>query len=114
MAISRRHASCWKQCAATRQHSDDLVQDSYVSHTRGLSVVRTQMNFPATGEVLAPYAIGHFAAGGMRGSRQVPLVPVMLNSGTSHFDGPPLVSCAAFAIHGGKFTEALDTFSHPF
>jgi len=42
------------------------------------------------------------------------LMPVALNTGTSYFDGPPLVSCAAFAEHNGKLTEALDAFAHPF
>jgi fructose 1,6-bisphosphate aldolase/phosphatase len=42
------------------------------------------------------------------------LMPVGLNSGISYFDGPPVVSCAAFAMHEGKFTEAVDAFGHPF
>lgn len=77
-------------------------------------LVRVQKNFPATGEVLEPYAMGPFVAGCMRGSHQMPLMPVKLNSGISFFDGPPVVSCAAFAMHDGKFTEAVDAFAHPF
>ena len=77
-------------------------------------LVRTQMNFPATGEVLAPWAIGHFVGGGMRGSHQVPIMPVPLGTGTSWFDGPPLVSCAAFSMHDGRLTEPIDAFAHPF
>jgi fructose 1,6-bisphosphate aldolase/phosphatase len=77
-------------------------------------LVRVQMNFPATGEVLAPWAIGHFVAGGMRGSHHVPIMPVPLGTGTSWFDGPPLVSCAAFSMHDGRLTEPLDAFAHPF
>ena len=50
----------------------------------------------------------------MRGSHQMPLMPVVLNSGISYFDGPPVVSCAAFAMHEGKFTEAVDASAHPF
>jgi fructose 1,6-bisphosphate aldolase/phosphatase len=44
----------------------------------------------------------------------MPLMPVPLNSGTSYFDGPPLVSCAAYAMHAGHLTEAWDAFAHPF
>jgi fructose 1,6-bisphosphate aldolase/phosphatase len=77
-------------------------------------LVRVQMHFPATGEVLAPYAIGPFVAGGMRGSHHMPLMPVPLETGTSYFDGPPLVSGAAFAVHEGRLTEPLDVFAHPF
>ena len=50
----------------------------------------------------------------MRGSHQMPLMPVGLNAGISYFDGPPVVSCAAFAMHDGKLTEAMDAFAHPF
>jgi len=44
----------------------------------------------------------------------MPLMPVVLNSGTSYFDGPPLVSCAALCVHQGKLTEVRDAFAHPF
>ena len=77
-------------------------------------LMRVQKTFPATGEVIAPYAIGPYVAGCMRGSHQMPLMPVTLNSGISYFDGPPVVSCAAFAMHDGKMTEAVDVFAHPF
>jgi len=77
-------------------------------------LVRVQKDFPATGEVLAPYPIGPYVAGAMRGSQQMPLMPVPRNSGISYCDGPPIVSCAAFAMHNGKMTEAIDAFAHPF
>jgi len=97
--------------ATSRLHN---IAGKYTGKDDPVMLVRVQMNFPATGEVLAPYAIGHFVAGGMRGSHQMPLMPVTLNSGISYFDGPPVISCAAFATHGGKLTEALDAFAHPF
>lgn len=90
------------------------IAGKYVGKDDPVMMVRTQMNFPATGEVLAPFAIGHFVAGGMRGSHTQPLMPVKLNSPTSYFDGPPLVSCAAFCVHNGKLTEVADAFAHPF
>lgn len=90
------------------------IAGKYTGKDDPVMLVRVQMNFPATGEVLAPYAIGHFVAGGMRGSHQMPLMPVQQNCGTSWFDGPPLVSCAAFAMHEGRLTESWDCFSHPF
>jgi fructose 1,6-bisphosphate aldolase/phosphatase len=97
--------------ATSRLHN---IAGKYTGKDDPVMLVRTQMNFPATGEVLSPYATGHFVAGGMRGSHNMPLMPVPLNSGTSYFDGPPLVSCAAFAMHNGKFTEPVDCFAHPF
>jgi fructose 1,6-bisphosphate aldolase/phosphatase len=97
--------------ATSRLHN---IAGKYTGKDDPVMIVRTQMNFPATGEVLAPYAMAHLVAGGMRGSHNMPLMPVELNSGTSYFDGPPLVSCAAFAMHDGVLTEPCDCFSHPF
>ncbi|MDO8959612.1 MAG: fructose 1,6-bisphosphatase, partial [Rhodocyclaceae bacterium] len=52
------------------------IAGKYTGKDDPVMLVRVQMNFPATGEVLAPYAIGHFVAGCMRGSHQMPLMPV--------------------------------------
>jgi fructose 1,6-bisphosphate aldolase/phosphatase len=90
------------------------IAGKYVGKDDPVMLVRTQLAFPATGEVLAPYAIGHFVAGGMRGSHNVPLMPVPLRTPTSWFDGPPLVSCAGFSVHQGKLTGPVDCFAHPF
>ena len=90
------------------------IAGKYTGKDDPVMLVRVQKTFPATGEVLAPYALGPYVAGCMRGSHQMPLMPVGLNSGISYFDGPPVVSCAAFAMHDGKFTEAVDAFGHPF
>ena len=90
------------------------IAGKYTGKDDPVMLVRVQKNFPATGEILAPYAIGPYVAGCMRGSHQMPLMPVALNSGISYFDGPPVVSCAAFAMHEGKLTEPVDAFAHPF
>ncbi|MGA8041829.1 MAG: fructose-1,6-bisphosphate aldolase/phosphatase [Terracidiphilus sp.] len=97
--------------ATSRLHN---IAGKYTGKDDPVMLVRAQMNFPATGEILAPFAIGHFVGGGMRGSHQVPLMPVTLNSGISYFDGPPIVSCAGFCVHQGKLTEPVDNFAHPF
>jgi fructose 1,6-bisphosphate aldolase/phosphatase len=97
--------------ATSRLHN---IAGKYTGKDDPVMLVRAQMNFPATGEMLAPFAHGHFVGGGMRGSHQVPLMPVKLNSGISYFDGPPIVSCAGFCVRQGKLTEPVDNFAHPF
>jgi len=106
--------SSGEQCAAVATSRLHNIAGKYTGKDDPVALVRTQMDFPATGEVLAPYSIGHHVAGGMRGSHNMPLMPVALNTSTSYFDGPPLVSCAAFCVHKGKLTEPVDTFAHPF
>lgn len=97
--------------ATSRLHN---IAGKYTGKDDPVMLVRTQMNFPATGEVLAPFAIGHFVAGGMRGSHHMPLMPVPQNSAISYFDGPPVISCAGFCVQQGKLTEPVDAFAHPF
>jgi fructose 1,6-bisphosphate aldolase/phosphatase len=97
--------------STTRLHN---IAGKYTGKDDPVMMVRSQKHFPATGEILAAFSRGHFVGGGMRGSHNMPLTPMKVNSPTSYFDGPPLVSCAAFCVQGGKFTEAVDAFDHPY
>jgi fructose 1,6-bisphosphate aldolase/phosphatase len=97
--------------STTRLHN---IAGKYTGKDDPVMLVRVQKHFPATGEVLAPFSIGHLVGGFMRGSHTGPLMPVKLNSTISYFDGPPVVSCAAFCVHNGKLTEAVDAFDHPY
>jgi len=97
--------------STTRLHN---IAGKYTGKDDPIMLVRVQKDFPATGEVLSPFTIGHYVAGFMRGSHVGPLMPVKLNSSISFFDGPPIVSCAAFCVHDGKLTEAADAFDHPY
>lgn len=79
-----------------------------------VALVRVQDAFPAAGEILAPFRLGPFVSGSLRGSHHAPLMPVRLNSGVSFFDGPPCVSCGAYSLRQGRLTPVVDAFDHPF
>lgn len=97
--------------STTRLHN---IAGKYVGKDDPIMLVRVQGNFPATGEILSPFCIAPLVAGFMRGSHTGPFMPVKRNSPISFFDGPPIVSCAAYCVHEGKFTEPVDAFDHPF
>jgi len=97
--------------STTRLHN---IAGKYVGKDDPVMLVRTQKDFPATGEILSPYTIGHFVSGFMRGSHNGPLMPVKRNSPISYFDGPPIVSCLAFSMRNGKLTEPVDCFDQPY
>lgn len=97
--------------STTRLHN---IAGKYVGKDDPVMLVRVQKDFPATGEILAPYGLGHYVAGFMRGSHSGPLMPVKKNSSISFFDGPPVVSCLAFCVREGKLTEPVDAFDHPY
>ncbi len=98
-------------CSTTRLRN---IAGKYVGKDDPTMLIRTQKNFPATGEILAPYEIGHLVAGFMRGSHTGPLMPVKAGTGVSFFDGPPIVTCLAFSVHDGQLTEPMDVFDHPY
>lgn len=97
--------------STTRLHN---IAGKYTGKDDPIMLIRVQGSFPAAGEVLSPFVKGHFVAGFMRGSHTGPLMPVLQNGTISYFDGPPVVSCAAFCVHEGKLTEPADAFDHPF
>lgn len=109
--FSRNTGDIAVSVSTTRLHN---IAGKYTGKDDPVMLVRVQGTFPATGEVLAPYSIGHFVAGFMRGSHTGPLMPVKKNSGISFFDGPPVVCCLGFCVHKGKFTEPADVFDHPY
>lgn len=111
-AIFSRHSG--EQAASvstTRLHN---IAGKYTGKDDPVMLVRVQKNFPATGEILAPYAATHYVGGFMRGSHIGPLMPVKRGTGISYFDGPPVVSALGFCVHNGMLTEATDLFDHPF
>lgn len=97
--------------STTRLHN---IAGKYTGKDDPVMLVRVQKDFPATGEILAPYQISPFVAGAMRGSHNMPLMPVKQFSSVSFFDGPPVISCAAFCVHDGTLTDPVDAFDHPF
>ena len=108
---SRNNGEIAASVSTTRLHN---IAGKYTGKDDPVMLVRVQGAFPATGEVLAPFNIGHFVAGFMRGSHTGPLMPVKMNSSISYFDGPPVVCCLGFCIRNGKMTEPADAFDHPY
>lgn len=90
------------------------IAGKYTGKDDPVAIVRTQKDFPSTGEILSPYATAHYILGDNRGSHHVAVMPVTQNSTISYFDGPTIMSAAGLCVHNGKFTEIVDLFDHPF
>lgn len=111
-SIWARHGG--EQAVAVSTQRLHNIAGKYTGKDDPVMLVRVQKNFPATGEVLAPYAVAHYVGGFMRGSHVGPLMPVKHGTVCSYFDGPPIVSCFGFCVHKGRLTEVVDPFDHPF
>jgi len=79
-----------------------------------VAICRVQGDFPSTGEVIAPFRVGHYTGGSGRGSHATPLMPVEYGSPIGFFDGPASVMAVAFSVNGdGQLTEGVDLFEGP-
>jgi fructose 1,6-bisphosphate aldolase/phosphatase len=90
------------------------IAGKYVGKDDPVAIVRSQKQFPSTGEILSPWALAHFTLGDNRGSHHVAVMPVKQNSIISYFDGPTIMSAAGYCVHEGKLTESVDLFDQPF
>lgn len=90
------------------------IAGKYTGKDDPVALVRSQKQFPSTGEILSPYATCHFVVGSDRGSHTASLMPCKLGSIISFFDGPAIVTAAGLCVHNGKFTESVDLFDQPF
>lgn len=90
------------------------IAGKYVGKDDPCAIVRSQKQFPSTGEILSPWASAYLTLGFDRGSHHSPVMPVKQNSIISYFDGPTIIAAAGYCVHNGKLTEAVDLFDQPF
>ena len=89
------------------------IAGTYVGKDDPICVIRTQKNFPATEEAGSVFNNPHYVAGNTRGSHNMPLMPVRLNSAATINFCIPIVESLVFSMHGGKLTGPFDGFSTP-
>jgi fructose 1,6-bisphosphate aldolase/phosphatase len=90
------------------------IAGRYVGKDDPPAVVRTQKIFPATEEFGPAFAVGPFVGGDTRGSHNLPLMPVPMNTMASTFFCVPMVSALGFSMHEGRLTGPVDLFADPF
>ena len=89
------------------------IAGTYVGKDDPVCIVRTQKMFPATEEAGSVFNNPHYVAGNTRGSHNMPLMPVKLNSAATINFCIPIVQSLVFSMHDGKFTGPFDGFSTP-
>jgi len=89
------------------------IAGTYVGKDDPICVVRTQKNFPATEEAGSVFNNPHYVAGNTRGSHNMPLMPVKLNSAATINFCIPIVEALVFSMHDGRLTGPFDGFSTP-
>ncbi|MBN2014286.1 MAG: fructose 1,6-bisphosphatase [Candidatus Altiarchaeota archaeon] len=92
----------------------NLIAGRYVGKDDPAMLVRSQSGYPATGEVVDPFARPFYIAGWMRGSHRGPMMPVgEKDANPTRFDGPPRIIALAFSLKEGRLTGPVDVFADP-
>jgi len=109
---SRTHGYRVAGASAQRIHT---IAGKYVGKDDPVALVRTQGIFPAPEELVSPYVIAHYVGGDSRGSHNMPIMPVALNTPITGPYCVPLVACIGFSVDGhGKFSkDYVDFFDNP-
>ncbi len=87
------------------------IAGTYVGKDDPICIIRTQKKFPATEEAGSVFNNPHYVAGNTRGSHNMPLMPVKINSAATIDYCIPIVEALVFSMHGGKLTGPFDGFS---
>lgn len=91
-----------------------LIAGKYIGKDDPAAIVRAQSGFPAVGEIIEAFTLGHMVSGWMRGSHRGPLMPVSLEySQCTRFDGPPRVVGLGFQLKNGNLVGFVDLFDDP-
>jgi fructose 1,6-bisphosphate aldolase/phosphatase len=99
-----------QQVAAVSTSRLHNIAGKYTGKDDPIMIVRAQKPFPATEEILGPFAYTPYVGGDSRGSHNQALMPVAINTPAGGFYCNPIVSCLAFSMHNGRFTEPVDMF----
>jgi len=89
------------------------IAGRYVGKDDPPAVVRVQKIFPATEEFGPAFAVGPFVGGDTRGSHNLPLMPVPMNTAASTFFCVPTVCALGLSMHEGRLTGPVDLFADP-
>jgi fructose 1,6-bisphosphate aldolase/phosphatase len=91
-----------------RLHS---IAGKYTGKDDPVALIRTQGIFPAPEEIVSPFVRTHYTGGGARGSHNMPLMPMPINSPVTGMFAIPIVSCLGFSMDArGKFSHGYVDF----
>ena len=105
---SRTHEVKAAAISAQRMHS---IAGTYTGKDDPIALVRNQGIFPAPEELVSPFAKAHYIGGDARGSHNMPLMPVAINTAVTGIYCLPIVSCLGFSLtRDGHFSDAVTDF----
>ncbi len=105
---SRTHDTKAAAVSAQRLHS---IAGTYTGKDDPIAIIRNQGIFPAPEELVSPFAKAHYVGGDARGSHNMPLMPVAIDTAVAGVYCLPIVSCLGFSLsREGCFSDAVMDF----
>jgi len=105
---SRTHGMKAAAISAQRLHA---IAGTYTGKDDPIALIRNQGIFPAPEELVSPFAKAHYIGGDARGSHNMPLMPVAINTAVTGIYCLPIVSCLGFSLtRDGHFSDAVTDF----
>ncbi len=104
-----------EQCVSASTDRLHSIAGKYTGKDDPVAILRTQGIFPAPEEVLSPLAKAHYVGGDARGSHNMPLMPVPINTAVTGIYCLPIISCLGFSLNPqAKFSSFyIDFFDNP-
>ncbi len=110
---SREYAVQALSSSTDRLHN---IAGKYTGKDDPIAIIRNQGIFPAPEEILSPFVKAHYVGGDARGSHNMPLMPVPINTAVTGAYCLPIVSAIGFSLaKSGTFTQYgyVDFFDNP-
>lgn len=102
-----------QQVASVSTDRLHTIAGEYRGKDDPVALIRTQGIFPSPEELVSPYLTAHYVAGDCRGSHNMPLMPVPVNTAVTGAYCLPLVACAAYSLNrAGRLSERVDIFGN--
>ncbi len=91
------------------------IAGKYTGKDDPVALIRTQGIFPSPEEIVSPFAKAHYIGSGARGSHNLPLMPVPINTAVTGMYCMPIVACVGFSLdHNARFSDYhIDFFDNP-
>lgn len=104
-----------EQCASASTDRLHTIAGKYTGKDDPVVLIRNQGIFPAPEEIVSPYVKAHYVGGDARGSHNMPLMPVPINTAVTGIYCLPIVSCLGFSLNpkGGFSDFYTDFFGNP-
>lgn len=111
--VDSRGAFAEGETAASASCPPALWQEGHPPLAGGLCLIRAEEGLPASGDILAPFAVPRVVQGFWERHASAPMIPVVSTAPPASLGSFALVSALGFNVSSGKLIGPCDMFAGP-